>query len=230
MASILDIASLLPPKVANIRFDTDGDTLLLLFPVGGSARFQVSSSALCLASPVFRAMLGAKGKFKESKSLQKRKSGDPPVEITLKDDNPDALAVILRIIHYQHDSVPESLSEENLWQIAMLIDKYDLRVATKPWINLWTQPYLSFAGLPLASSSYFTGDRGIFLAYVFGKDILFKNISKSIILTWMSIPGHHRLHPSDFATGSRAGSFEFVPQPVVGIYIYTFLYFHQILT
>ena len=77
-------------------------------------------------------MLSTKGEFKESKGLQEKKRGEPPMEITLSDDNPNASVVILRIIHHQHDSVPESLSEQNLWQIAILIDKNDLREATKP--------------------------------------------------------------------------------------------------
>ena len=215
-------------KVVNFQFDADGDILLLLLCSSddGLARFQVSSSALCLASPVFRAMVGAKGKFKESKRLQERKSGEQPMEITLKDDNPKALAVILSIIHHQHDSVPESLPEENLWQIAILIDKYDLREVTKLWTNVWVQPYVGFAGLPLASSFYFNGDRGVFLAYAFCREMIFRSISKNIILTWRCDPDQHLLYPSGFLATSRV-RFEFVPQPIVGIYI--FLWFSLIL-
>ena len=224
--------------MANVQFDADGDILLLLGDIlRGSARFQVSSHALCLTSPVFRAMLGANGKFKESKDLQGKKSGEPPVEITLHDDDPEALAVILRIVHHQHDCVPESLSEANLWQIAILVDKYDLREATKLWINLWIKPYLDQAGLPLASSSYFTGDKGIFLAYAFGNEVLFKSISKNIILTWKSTPSEHLERPSPLLCPEpHMGQFEpllrriekpsvpfkFVPQSIVGIYISSF--------
>ena len=208
-----------PPKVATVQFDVDGDILLLLSSSEGSARFQVSSSALCLASPVFRAMLGAKSKFKESKDLQEKKCGEPPLEITLGDDDPKALAIILRIIHHQPSYVPESLSEQNLWQIAILLDKYDLREATKFWIDLWVKPYLNPAGQPLALSSYFTGGRGIFLAYAFGNEILFKSISKDIILTWTSIEGQHLESPSGNSTLLDAGSFWFVPQSIIGIYM-----------
>ena len=204
----------LPPKVATIRFDVDGDILLMLFSDEGRAQFQVSSSALCLASPVFRAMLGAKGKFKESKDLQEKKGCEPPLEITLSDDDPKALAIILRIIHHQHEHVPESLAEENLWQIAILVDKYDLREATMIWINLWVKPYLNS---DIAPSSYFTGDRGIFLAYVFSNEDLFQSISKDIILTWVCTPDIPQLHPGDSTT---ADSFQFVPQLIVGKYIF----------
>ena len=210
------MASDLTPKVANVQFDVDGDILLLLSSDEGNIRFQVSSSALCLASPVFSAMVGVKGKFKESKSLQEKKGGEPPLEITLSDDNPKALAVILRIIHHQHDSVPKSLAEENLWEIAILVDKYDLREATLPWTCLWAKPYLKLDGSPLASCTYFTGDKGIFLAYAFGNEVLFRSISKNIILTWkFNWFAHCLMSPS----GNSTDLFKFVPQPIVGIYI-----------
>ena len=200
------------PKLANVQFDADGDVLLLLHDnLGGVARFQVSSSALCLASPVFRAMLGANGSFKESKSLQERKGSEPPIEITLGGDNPQAMAVILRIIHHQHDYVPESLSEINLWQIAVLVDKYDLREAIKLWINLWIKPYLVIPGL--SCFSYLTEDTGLFLAYAFGNEILFRSISKDIILKWK-------------CTLLQPECFSYVPQTIVGIYIYLFLWFN----
>ena len=223
------IASLRPPKVANVQFDADGDILLLLPSFNRVARFQVSSSALCLASPVFRTMLstGRGGRFKESKDLQEKKSGEPTVEITLKDDNPDALAVILRIIHHQHDFVPESLSERNLWQIAILVDKYDLREVTKLWIELWVRPYLKPNGSPLPSSSYFKGYKGIFLAYAFGNGILFKRISKGIILNWESTPDQHIMRPRYYVESLLGtDSFEFVPQSIVGMYSFNFIDFN----
>ena len=222
------VTSFKPPslKIANVQFDTDGDILLVLLSSEGIARFQVSSNALCLASPVFRVMVGTGGKFKESKDLQEKKSGEPPMEITLSDDNPSALAIILRIIHHQHGSVPKTLSELYLWQVAILVDKYDLLEAVTLWIDRWIQPYLDSTGLPLTSSSYFTGDKGVFLAYAFGKEIIFKSISKEIILTWMSpsdlqsptwmSPSDLQLRPKDNLTQI---AFDFVPQSIVGIYI-----------
>lgn len=214
------VASMAFERATNIQFDADGDTLLLLEE--GTVQFQVSSSVLCLASPVFHAMLGANGKFKESKSLRERKDGEPPTEITLRDDNADALAVIFRILHHQHDSVPKSLSEENLWQIAILVDKYDLREATKLWVDLWIPHHFSDVGLPLALNSYFRDDRGVFLAYAFCNEIMFESISKNIILTWCATTDEYRLHPSFF---SFTPSFEFVPQSIAGIYI--LLLFHR---
>ena len=201
----------LPPKVATIQFDVDGDILLLLSSSEGSARFQVSSNALCLASPVFRAMLGAKSKFKESKDLQEQKGSESPLEITLSDDDPKALAIILRIIHHQLGYVPALLAEENLWEIAILVDKYDLGDTAKIWANLWVKPYLT------SESSYFAGDRGISLAYVLNNEDLFKRISKDIILTWVCTPDIPQLHPGASTT---AASFQFVPQFIVSIYIF----------
>jgi len=88
-------------KVLGIQFDPDGDVILVIpsEALERTARFQVNSHSLCIASSVFRAMLGASARFKEGNALRNRDAGSPPIEITLGDDNPKALAVLLRIVH-----------------------------------------------------------------------------------------------------------------------------------
>ena len=108
-----------------------------------------------------------------------------------------------------------------MWEIAILVDKYDLREATKPWINLWVQPYLPYDGLPRTSSVYFNGDRGLFLAYAFGNEKLFKSVSKNIIFTWRCTPDIPQLHPVD---SKMTNSFQFVPQPIVGMNIFPVIF------
>lgn len=87
-------------KIYNLTFDEHGDVVLVL-PLpnsAGTTRFQVNSNVLCLASPVFQAILGKNSSFKEAKALAAVNSGatSTPFELAL-DDDPNAFTIILRI-------------------------------------------------------------------------------------------------------------------------------------
>ena len=105
--------------------DPGGDVILVVPFDQGKISFQVNSGMLCLASPVFRAMLRLNSNFKEASALHAFSSGSL-FEITLKEVNPKALAVVLRVIHMKYDSVPKSLDEDQLYEVAVVCDKYDM--------------------------------------------------------------------------------------------------------
>lgn len=194
-------STFIPNKVANVQFDADGDVVLLLKNNKGTARFQVNSSILCMSSPVFRAMLGAKSHFKEAKELANCDRGMAPVEVNIEDDDPDVFAVILRILHHQNDSVPKVVKEDKLYQIAILCDKYDLRQALSCWLDKWIPASHDLRSVILPGSVAFQIDKRLFMAYVFRKEEVFKVISKDLILTY------NDLRPF--------GRFENIPQAIV---------------
>lgn len=77
--------------------------------------FVVSSRAMCLASPVWRAMFDPHGHW------TKQSSG----VADLPEDDPDALLILLRIAHLQFSRLPEKLADyEHLLQLAVLCNKY----------------------------------------------------------------------------------------------------------
>ena len=89
-----------------MKFDELGDVMLVIASPDETARFQVSSSVLCIASPVFRAMLGLNPSFKEAADLAaNNRNHTNPLTIPLEDDA-NALAVILRILHLQFNLLP----------------------------------------------------------------------------------------------------------------------------
>ncbi|EEP76428.1 predicted protein [Uncinocarpus reesii 1704] len=90
-----------------------------------------SSRHMILASPVFRAML--QRKFSESNTLQLTGR----VEIRLPDDDPDALLILLNIIHGHVRKVPLSVDLITLIQLAILVDKYDIHEAVELFSNFW---------------------------------------------------------------------------------------------
>jgi hypothetical protein len=118
--------------IAQTEIATNGD---LVFVVGPhSKKMQVSSFILKNASPYFRAMFGSH--FAEGKDLK----SDDPKEILMPDDNANALEVICNIIHLRNDAVPESLSPNDIFQIAIAADKFDCIVALKHVSTIWLNP------------------------------------------------------------------------------------------
>ncbi|KAI1635850.1 hypothetical protein F4809DRAFT_642080 [Biscogniauxia mediterranea] len=93
--------------------------------------FTVCSKALSRASPVMKKMLY--GGFSESKN-----SGNHPWTIRLPGDNPKALEVILNIIHLRFDQVSSSVTTfDDIYDITVLTDKYDLTRVIRPWVGEW---------------------------------------------------------------------------------------------
>ena len=170
--------------MANVQFDSDGDVVLLLKNDKGTARFQVNSSILCMSSSVFRAMLGARSHFKEAKELASRDHSMAPLEVSIEGDDPDVFAVILRVLHHQHDSVPKEIKVDKLFQVAILCDKYDLRQSLSFWLERWIPTPHELRSVILPGNVASQDDKRLFMAYVFRKEEAFTAISKDLILMY----------------------------------------------
>ena len=219
-----------PPEVGNITFDPDGDvTLIIPSGIDPSAviRFRVNSVVLCLASPVFRAMLGPHSRFKEGTNLKLAtiegslvNSGSTSMELQLADDDPSALAVVLRIFHLQFDTIPlamlpSGVDEETykLYEIAIICDKYDMKQVLSYWFQIWTTPRFNALGFKDIAMSTATGSRWLFIAYAFGHSDVFHSVSKELIL-------HCHVETSGelFLPSRKHGRLDayYLPQPVIG--------------
>ena len=106
---------------ATIMVDADGDLTMRL--KGG--KLKVSRKVLSISSPVFRAMLGAGCPFRESTDMELERDGTQAVSV--EDDDFQTMAMIARIMHLQSDMVPDKLTFKQLYQVAVLCDKYDLK-------------------------------------------------------------------------------------------------------
>ena len=93
-------------------------------------RITLSSKHLAVASPVFSRMfqLG----FKEGSQLA---TGD--LELSLPEDDSDAMLVFLHVIHGRVRSVPRALSLSKLVQLALLADKYDCAEPLGLFVGMW---------------------------------------------------------------------------------------------
>ncbi|KAH6972716.1 hypothetical protein BKA56DRAFT_526386 [Ilyonectria sp. MPI-CAGE-AT-0026] len=114
------------------HISSDGDIVLV---VGQQeTRLRVHSQCLRSASKVFSAMFGPH--WNEGQEM----SSQCPREVFLVEDNPDAMYVICSILHHCNTNVPEALVAEEVLQIAIAADKYDLSVALKFARAQWLKP------------------------------------------------------------------------------------------
>lgn len=112
-------------------FDPHGDLRLV---VGhDKAESLVCSRSLARASPVFRNMLY--GRFSEAMPAR----GEWRVE--LPEDDPNALCFLFNIIHGRFDRIANGIgavyADRDIYEVAILTDKYDLTHMLRPWANSW---------------------------------------------------------------------------------------------
>jgi len=143
--------------------DPNGD-LLAILPTT-TIKLQVSSKILSTASPVFRSMFSPR--FREGAALA---SGTALIEIEFPDEPPQALEAVFNVLHFRHDCVSANVSYDTLYEIALVVDKYDLARALGPWKEVWLR---RGAG---------DGGKGLFVMYVFGDKEGFREGCRKAIL------------------------------------------------
>ncbi|KAB8301313.1 hypothetical protein EYC80_003194 [Monilinia laxa] len=92
----------------------------------------VSSKHLVLVSPVFKAMLQWTN-FKEGYATK----AHGKVEVPLPDDDPDAMRILVDIVHCHHKDVPRKVKLGLLTHLAVLVDKYRLHEAVQIYSDMW---------------------------------------------------------------------------------------------
>lgn len=126
----------------------------------------VSSSAMCLASPVWRAMLDPKGHFKEAKER----------EVEFPEDDLDALLIILCIAHLRFRQLPESVTFRGLVNLAVVCDKYDTVAIVRKWLPEWLAPWYEHD----LSSGY---EEWLSIAWTTGDFVKFQKLTKHLVLS-----------------------------------------------
>jgi len=152
---------------AIVELHPSGDVVLIVSESGGDKRrkkFLASSILLSAASTYFNTLFGPT--FKEG---QQAADGSRR-EINLEDDDPDAMEIILSVLHYKDFVRFERLDAEQLAAVAKQGDKYLCNSALKPWIPQW------FAHLEKEGGNLKLGML-LVAAYFFGAGNAFENIT-----------------------------------------------------
>lgn len=151
-----------------IKIAADGDVILIIGPE--EVKLRVHSLFMKATSKPFSAMLGPN--WKEGHSMLNQAG---PVEISLPEDNADALEVICAVIHHQNNKVSQTLSACDILGVAVTADKYDCIDALRFASGNWLRPGKSEAGdLMLLAAT----------AYLFRNAQAFKEITKALIFDY----------------------------------------------
>ncbi|KAJ0345828.1 hypothetical protein COL26b_011435 [Colletotrichum chrysophilum] len=135
------------------ELDELGDLTLRVGPEQSS--FKVCSRTVSRVSPVFMRMLH--GRFKESRP----ESSDWIVD--LPDDDTESMQIMLNMMHARFDWVPQRISIPDLYEMLVLVDKYDALDVIQPWARGWVdsvgedldQPALLWIASELGDSELF---------------------------------------------------------------------------
>lgn len=102
----------------------------------GMKAFRVSRACLRTGGEVFKNKIGG---------------SDARSEVHFPDDSPDAFLIVLHIMHWQQDKLPESLDKDELLELATICDKYALHRLIKTIMRLknWLGPHKVGARLPV---------------------------------------------------------------------------------
>ena len=96
------------------------------------------------------------------------------VEIPLPEDDPDALLILLNVIHGHMRKVPLNVDLHTLTQLAILVDKYGILEGVEIFTNVW------FSNLKHEIPQTYTEDipSWICICWVFGKPEEFKQTTR----------------------------------------------------
>jgi hypothetical protein len=145
-----------------------GDVRIKVNCKGKEVIGNVVSQVMILASPVWSQFLfppwipeGAVGAGKE---------------IDFREDNGEAILIILRIVHLQFCKVPVKLSLESLYHMALLCEQYDCPSSVKPWLERW------MSIRPSKNSTMHEHPEWLYIAWAFGDSELFEGVAREITL------------------------------------------------
>ncbi|KAF7558899.1 hypothetical protein G7046_g5251 [Stylonectria norvegica] len=177
-----------PQAYETVRFHQNGDVALVVHGSDNETkkRFIVSSDVLSGASEYFAVLLGPN--FKEGRRLRQ----EPCPDIDLKDDDPDAMHIILACLHHKVSKEHRSLKPRMIARVAFQSDKYGCVEALYSWFLVWYTEYRSYFksrnirdNCNLMAASYFTKDKAMF---VFFSENVVLSVSNSFAAAWPKDP------------------------------------------
>ena len=167
-----------------------GDLILEVGLAEQKRLLRVSSHILCLASPVFKAMLNSE--FLEGSPILA--SGDK--HVFLPEDDFDIVRIFCSIIHFKGRQVIRSPSFELFEDMSIFCDKYDATDALMLWSTVHFESYLSKSVCVTYPACLFDSverdlhhERSVRLfcaAYAFKNHKSFAHVSRDILHLWNS--------------------------------------------
>ncbi|KAK2045210.1 hypothetical protein LZ31DRAFT_464818 [Colletotrichum somersetense] len=135
-------------------------------------KFLLSSRHLILASRYFSAKLNGTWKEATPHAIDRR------YHLEASDWDPEALLILMNVIHGRTRSVPRHVDCEMLAKLAVLIDYYDCHEVIELFTSMWIDALKN--QLPSECSRDLV--LWLLIAYVFHRDGIFANVTKTAVL------------------------------------------------
>jgi len=116
------------------RSSTSSVSAWMMKPKIQKVQMRVSSKHLILASATFHTCLGS-NKFSEGQTLQTEGN----VVVLLPDEDPNAMIILLHIIHGQTRKVPRQVSLEMLGRLAFMVNHRQMHEAVEIFSDSWIE-------------------------------------------------------------------------------------------
>ncbi|KAK6352082.1 hypothetical protein TWF730_008913 [Orbilia blumenaviensis] len=137
--------------------------------IGRISRYLVSEDVLCVSSSVLRLMFTVSAAPQRSTHQGKtQRGGNSPMggKILRLEGHPDAIEIILGIIHFCPPSGLENITFGSLTRLASVVERYQWKDALQPWSNIWIKKFQKHALSPgyenwLYVAKVFCGDREV---------------------------------------------------------------------
>ncbi|CAN9482012.1 unnamed protein product [Alternaria alternata] len=161
----IDISELQP----TIVLDDSGDATLLVGTDSAALQpVQVSSTAMTLASPVWKDM------------FERHRKANGAIEVPLRDDEIDALYIALRIAHLRFHEIPrkDGLTIDALLELAVVCARYDIVKLVRPFLDLygWAQCHY-----PDTDAGERCDPAWFYVAWTFGYKDSFQRLTRFIV-------------------------------------------------
>ncbi|TDZ37720.1 hypothetical protein C8035_v007679 [Colletotrichum spinosum] len=156
-------------------FDPRGDLILSVGEAEDEVNdFVVCSRTVARGSKVLNTMLF--GGFAESTASAAASDGSWTVK--LPDDQMDPFFLVLTILHGNYQLVPQTLEEDELYELLVVTEKYDMTHILRPWAKRWFDQ-LAIDGIP----HFQDRPRVMWIAWELGNEDVFCKIAKELMLS-----------------------------------------------
>ena len=99
-------------------------------------------------------------------------------EVSFEDDDLNALRILLKLLHLQHDNMPKSLTCKELLNLAIVVNKYDCVRVVKYSVKHWLQLARNASNEFEATCDLTTA------AFILGQSDDFRQLTKQLVLTY----------------------------------------------
>ena len=221
-SALLEASQLKKYIAGTIIMCKNPDVIIKLHTESGElVEFHIASQLLSTASPVFARILDPNSPMpslinpavldisqgEEKENIPEEDSTKNLPYINLYEDDDFALWILLSIIHYSSDEVPNILTYADYIKLAVTIDKYDCAEAVNPWGGIWGRSLEMYALQP-------GNENWLFAATVFNHPGQFEDLTKALIYEAVPFDSEYILR-----NGQRVQRDVF-PERILGKFIY----------